>query len=616
MYSQRGWSYGSARRSARPAGGRPQGGAGLSWLARAPLPVALALVGAATWYHFAFGGFAFAGSVVDAESGHGVAGARVWSGSALAQTDADGRFRLAAAKPPELVSIEAPGYAPRSVRASLPPTLLSVALEPKTAQLQVVDAETGSPIPTARAAAPVPAQPLGDGRFLLTTVEPGQQVQAQAEGYVGRTVAYDGRPEPLRVELAPRYAGQVLDASSGKPVAQAYVALGGGSTATDADGAFAFVGPLASRQLIVLAPGYKRATLEVGGSRTLDVRLEPIAPRALYLTHDAVRLAEFRSRLFELLSTTELNAVVIDVKGDRGYLTYRSRVPLAQQIGANDRPTAEDIDQLLQTLHGRGVYAIARIVVFKDDLLARNGAAAGADVAIKDGRTGRPWVDGEGLAWVDAFQPAAWDYNAALAREAIERGFDEVQFDYIRFPTDAGAGSSLADTAYSQPFTRANRVGALKAFLGRAHAAVRDAGGFLGIDVFGLSAWWEHSDGGIGQDLAELADSVDYVCPMLYPSTFASGLPGGLPYPDVVTDPYKVIWGSVKHLRENQMAGSRAVVRPWLQYFDDYGDQLGGYRYDAPQIEAQTKAAAEAGAVGWMLWDPRNAYDRGGLAPR
>src|SRR5204862_7883847 len=141
-------------------------------------------------------------------------------------------------------------------------------------------------------------------------------------------------------------------------------------------------------------------------------------------------------------------------------------------------------DSLLQNLHQHGAYAIARIVVFKDNILSRNGSRAGLDVGVHDRRTGGVWSDAEDLAWVDPFQQAAWDYNTALAREAIQRGFDEVQFDYIRFPTDPSPDSSIGDILYSKPFNEENRVGALNSFLQQAHKAVQEAGGFLSMDTF------------------------------------------------------------------------------------------------------------------------------------
>ncbi len=382
---------------------------------------------------------------------------------------------------------------------------------------------------------------------------------------------------------------------------------------TDADGGYQLPRRPADGTLQVIAPGYARGQLDLTQRTGLDFQLQPNPVRATYMTYFAVAGADYRQDLFNLLDTTEVNAVVIDIKGDYGLLSYRSGVPLAEQIGANSEPTIEDLDALLASLHQHGAYVIGRIVVYKDNVLARNGARAGLDVGVKDRRTGEVWLDGENLAWVDPFQPAAWDYNTALAREAIQRGFDEVQFDYIRFATDPSPDNSVDDIQYSRPLTEQNRVSALKSFLNQAHAAVNTAGGFLSMDTFGYTTWW-NNDGGIGQDLEVLADDIDYYCPMVYPSTFNAGLPGGIPYPDVVSRPYDVVYQSLKHAQD-KLAGKRAVIRPWLQYFDDYpwATQM---RYDAAQIEAQKKAAADSHSVGWMLWNAGSLFRRGGLAPK
>jgi hypothetical protein len=166
---------------------------------------------------------------------------------------------------------------------------------------------------------------------------------------------------------------------------------------------------------------------------------------------------------------------------------------------------------------------------------------------------------------------------------------------------------------YSQPMTEDNRVAALKAFVSRAHAAINAAGGYLSMDTFGYTTWWT-DDGGIGQDLSVLADDIDYYCPMVYPSTFNAGVPGQIPYPDVVSRPYDVVFRSLQNV-QRKLEGKDMIVRPWLQYFDDY-PWAQNIRYDAPQIEAQKKAVVDAGSQGWMLWNAGSLYKRGGLAPR
>jgi len=569
------------------------------------------LVGAAAWYHFAFAGFNVRGTLVDSASGQPIAGARIWSARSNALSLGDGSFELERVKPPDSLGLDAPGYRAQTLRVIDPFSALAPRLEPVGVEIDVVDADSGAAV-AASLDAVTPAAILGDGRLRIAPVRPGQKFDLTAAGYIPTETYYSGQ-EVLRVPMQQRLDGHVVDAISGKPVAEARVALDDLTLlTTDSEGAFTLRTRPGHGTLTVLAPGYRRGQLDLS-QRGLDVALQPNPVRATYMTYFAIGGNEYRQDLFKLLDTTEVNAVVIDVKGDYGLLSYRSNVPLAEQIGANSEPTIDDLDGTLAALHQHGAYVIGRIVVFKDNMLARNGARLGVDVGVKDRRTGGPWVDGENLAWVDPFQTAAWDYNTALAREAIQRGFDEVQFDYIRFATDPSPDNSVDDIQYSRPLTEQNRVSALKGFLSQAHKAVNDAGGFLSMDTFGYTTWWEN-DGGIGQDLAILADDIDYYSPMVYPSTFNAGLPGGIPYPDVVSRPYDVVFQSIKHAQQ-KLDGKRAVIRPWLQYFDDYpwATQM---RYDAAQIEAQKKAAADAHAQGWLLWNAGSLFRRGGIAPR
>lgn len=584
-----------------------------------PLPFAVGLVGAIGWYHFVFAGFSVTGTVLDQTTGTPVGGARVWSARASTRSDQAGAFVLPGVKPPEMIGLDAPGYRPASLRVANPFQPLTPYLQPVAVAIATTDADSGQPVSAVIQGVPS-ARTLGPGWLEVSAVQPGQRFQVAADGYTPAETTFTGQ-EVLRVALQPKLGGRVTDAATGQPVAGARVALGDdASLRTDADGQYQLAHrPSGGQRLVVLAPGYRAARVDLGSAAkngplpSLDVTLVHNEVRGIYMTYFAIGSDEYRQEMYRLLDTTELNAVVIDVKGDYGLLSYASQVPLAQTIGAADQPTIDDLDGLLRSLHQRGAYVIARIVVFKDNMLARNGAKAGLDVGVKDRRTGGQWVDGEHLAWVDPFQPAAWDYNTDLAREAIQRGFDEVQFDYIRFPTDPSPDSSVGDIIYSQPMNEANRVGALNSFLSRAHGAVNGAGGFLGMDTFGYTTWWT-DDGGIGQDLTVLADNIDYYCPMVYPSTFNAGVPGLIPYPDVVSRPYDTVFRSLDNVRR-KLAGKAVVVRPWLQYFDDY-PWAQKIRYDAPQIEAQEKAVVDARALGWMLWNAGSLYTRGGLAPK
>ncbi|HEX8967460.1 MAG TPA: putative glycoside hydrolase [Chloroflexota bacterium] len=613
MYSNRGWSYSSApprgphsahrQRRFRPRAPR---------LPRlAPLPLALAIVAVAAWYHFAFSGFRVSGMVVDELSGAPIGDARVWAMRASTVTGADGAFAIDGVKPPEVIGFDAPGYQAESTRISLPYAGMTLRLQPIAVELDAVDAETGEPVAASLETA-TSAGESGPGHLRVAPVRQDQKFNLTAAGYVPTETYYTGQAV-LRVPMQPRLDGRVVDGTSGQSVPGALISVDGAIISTGADGTFQLRRRPREGLLQVLAPGYRRGQIDLSQPGGLDVRLQPNPVRATYMTYFAIGSPTYRQDLFDLLDTTEINAVVVDIKGDYGLLSYHSRVPVADQIGANSAPTIDDLDGLLADLHQHGAYVIGRIVVFKDNVLARNGARAGLDVAVRDRRTGEAWVDGEKLAWVDPFQSAAWDYNTALAQEAIQRGFDEVQFDYIRFATDPAPDSTVEDIQYSRPLTETNRVSALKGFLGQAHKAVNEAGGFLSMDTFGYTTWWTN-DGGIGQDLDVLSDDIDYYCPMIYPSTFNAGLPGGIPYPDVVSRPYDVVFQSLKHVQQ-KLQGKRAVIRPWLQYFDDY-PWATQTRYDAPQILAQKQAVADSNLSGWMLWNAGSLFKRGGLAPR
>ena len=422
------------------------------------------------------------------------------------------------------------------------------------------------------------------------------------------------RPRPAVAELPPRPAlrvepaptplptwsktvtGQVLD-DARRPLAGAAVVVDGREHRTDADGAFALEGPPPGAPLLVRMPGFAKATVRpVPGP--IEVVLRPRVHRAAYLTYFGVGDRTIRNRVLDLAARTELNAVVIDVKGDRGWIVYRTEIPEALAAGAQGPATLRDFDALMADLKARGIYTIARIVTFKDNVLARHRP----DWAVIDTRTGTPWIDNEKLAWVDPFREEVWDYNIAIAREAVRRGFDEVQFDYVRFPTDGRLGAAR----YARPNTRQTRLPAVAGFLARARRELGAMGAFVAADVFGYTAFNEN-DTDIGQRIEELAPHVDYFSPMLYPSGYHRGIPG---YRNPVEHPYQVVHESVRLIR--QRAGHATVrVRPWLQDFRDYA--FDRRPFGVAEIRAQIQGALDAGAAGWMLWNPRNEYTAAAL---
>jgi hypothetical protein len=255
----------------------------------------------------------------------------------------------------------------------------------------------------------------------------------------------------------------------------------------------------------------------------------------------------------------------------------------------------------VRSLHDRGIYTIARIVSFKDNVLAQYRR----DLAILDTRTGKPWADNEKLAWVDPFRQEVWDYLIAIAKEAASKGFDEIQFDYVRFPTDG----RLSAAVYSQPNNATTRLPTIAAFLARARSELGPTGVFLAADIFGYTAF-NANDTDIGQRVEELAPYVDYLCPMVYPSGYHLGIPG---YRNPVAHPYEVVRESVRLTRQRSRHAT-VQIRPWIQDFRDYA--FDRRTFGTREIRAQMKGAAEGGAIGWMLWNPRNDYTAQALAPK
>ena len=392
--------------------------------------------------------------------------------------------------------------------------------------------------------------------------------------------------------------GRVLDVESGAPLAGASVWVGPAEIRTDDEGRFTTKPLRPGTSFLVKVPGYELRRLTADTDR-VTVALAPKVVRAAYLTYYGVADKGIRDRVLELVARTELNAVVIDVKGDRGLIPYRTAVPLALEAGAQGPVIIRDFDGLMASLKARNVYTIARIVTFKDNVLAQRRP----DWAVIDTRTGKPWLDNEKLAWVDPFREEVWDYAIAVAKEAVAKGFDEVQFDYVRFPTDGRVSAAR----YSQPNNSQTRLPAVVGFLAKARRELGPTGAFLAADVFGYTAF-NDNDTDIGQRVEELALHLDYICPMVYPSGYHRGIPG---VRNPVAQPYEIVKESVR-LTRKRSATLTVQVRPWLQDFRDYAFDKRIFGVD--EIRAQIRGARDGGAVGFMLWNPRNDYTGGALA--
>ncbi len=347
---------------------------------------------------------------------------------------------------------------------------------------------------------------------------------------------------------------KVVDLQTGQPIPNPRVTLN--NEVLQANGQNLFPLTKGGGRVRIRAHGYQRTEQVLPASFAASpytIRLARQNPKGLYLSFYGIGERALRDPALKLIEETELNALIIDVKGDRGWIPYKSSVPLAVEVGATKITTLRDMPGLIKSLKERGIYTVARIVVFKDTPLAM----ARPEWALKT-EGGEIWKDREHLAWVDPFRKEVWEYNIQVAVEAAEQGFDEIQFDYLRFPDSSSP-------RFSRPSTEESRVKAISGFLREAYQRLLPFNVFVAADIFGYVCW-NYNDTNIGQKLEALAPAVDYLSPMLYPSGYQFGIPG---YRNPVANPYEIVYLSLKKAQERTQLPSRRF-RPWLQSFRDY----------------------------------------------
>jgi len=539
--------------------------------------------------------------VVDRITGAAIAGATVETATGTYQTDGAGRVRI-----PRTTAgpwrISAPDYDAVAVDPVQEARRLRVLLRPNVVRGSVVRNGDGSPLGGVLVRAEVAGVTVvstrtdDSGAYVLRGVPEGATLVFEHEDFATATLVLGSEQLTADVALKPDVLHGVLRDSSGNPV-PGIVAAASGWVQADADGRYRLKGVAPGERVVFKAPGFRAVEATVPESFMLDVTLEPIAVRAIYINALVASRPEALEERLRLVQETELNAVVIDLKDSTGQVYYDTSVQLAHEIGAV-RPILQPAE-LVRNLKARGLYTIARIVVFEDPILAE----ARPEWAIKDRTNGQAWRTWNGVAWVNAYRREVWEYNIALAREAASLGFDEVQLDYIRFPTDG----PLQKADYGVPHTAENRTAAIGQFLESVHQALLPTPAYLGADIFGLTMW-ELSDSGIGQHLETVVEHVDYVCPMLYPSHFWAG---SLGFAIPNDHPYEVMRWSLENGLERVPAAARKKFRPWLQDFS-YGP---GKPYGDEEVRAQIRAVYDAGLDSWMLWNADSVYHAGALEP-
>ena len=441
----------------------------------------------------------------------------------------------------------------------------------------------------------------GDGGTATVTAMRGATIEITAPDHdpADATVPDEGRTV---VELRSNVVAGTVTDPAGEPIAGVRVFVDGAETLveTDTDGGYRLTNVPPEGTLIFKMPGYRLGEIPIDGAATVDLAMEPFEARALYAPSAVFEAPGRLDEMLALLDRTEANALVIDVKETDGRLYYVTDLETAAELGAIRETPVFDLAELLPMLKERGIYTIARMVVMKDN----TSAAARPDLAVRNSATGEPWRDNIGGAWLDPSAPGVAEYIASIAGDLADKGFDEVQLDYIRFFSDGDY--NVADT--NLPNTQSFRLPAIQRVLRVVSEELDATRTFLGADVFPIS-FIVPDDQGIGQRPEVIMPYVDYFCPMVYPSHYGPGV-FGHPVPN--TAPYDVIDRTLE-IMNRQREGLAVVIRPWIQ---DFG--YGAFPpYTADQVLAEMLAARDNDARGWMIWNARAIFTEAALgAPR
>ncbi|ADL03697.1 putative glycoside hydrolase [Lacrimispora saccharolytica] len=332
---------------------------------------------------------------------------------------------------------------------------------------------------------------------------------------------------------------------------------------------------------------------------------KPVKVKGIYIS-GYMAGSEGLQAILDKIQGTEINTVVIDVKNDDGRITFAmDDAPTVNEIGATEK-YIKDIDSLMAQLKARGLYTIARVVAFRDPYLAEKKPDWG--LKNKDGSLHR---DNKGLAWVNPYRTEVWDYLVEVGAEAANAGFDEIQFDYIRFATD----SSMKQVAFLEADTRGrSKTDIITEFIQYAYEKLSSHNVFVSADVFGTIIGSRVDAEAVGQIYHEMACHLDYICPMIYPSHYGDGN-FGIDHPD--TEPYRTIRAALKLSKQDldsarEEGRPQAIVRPWLQDFTASYLQH-HIPYGAKEIRAQIQAVYDAGYDEWILWSASNRYTWEGL---
>jgi hypothetical protein len=414
---------------------------------------------------------------------------------------------------------------------------------------------------------------------LLFLRHPKPQAPAQPE------TANEPDPQPPAAAI---FKGTVVDGVTGRPVPGARLYYAGQPLRAGEAGEFEVEAVEQDRRLLVKAPGYRQAAWSLDAAET--VRLDPLEVRGYFVSHSQVADASRRGSILSLIRGTSANTVILGVKDVNGLVNVEVDHPLAREIQAASQAAKVDLARQVAAWKAEGIYTVALLALFKDNLLARKKS----DLALHSLRSRRPVIDADGIAWADPSLAAVREYNVAVAEAAAAAGFDEIHFDFIRYPSEGLSREGGGRVEYER------RLQTLVEFLRDAGETLAPYNVYLSASVFGSVCVMPRA-GVIGQKLEEFAEHVDYISPMLYPSYFEPGRR----FPIPLRNSYQLVHENLLRAA-HRLNGQSNRLRPWLQNFPDR--ESPNVPLAAGSIFGQVKAAVDARASGWMLWDARSVY--------
>ena len=318
--------------------------------------------------------------------------------------------------------------------------------------------------------------------------------------------------------------------------------------------------------------------------------------KGIYMTSWVASTLDWREQIIKMIDKTEINALVVDVKDYTGNISFLVDNEELKKVEA-DLNRIRNVREFVNDLHHRNIYIIARIAVFQDPYFVK----IHPELAVQSKAHAAPWKDKKGLTWIDVCARDYWDYTIAVAKESVNQGFDEINFDYIRFPSDG----VIDDMTFIHCPSSESKADSLENFFRYLKENMKDAGVPISADLFGLTTTADNgNDLNIGQIIERAAPHFDYIAPMVYPSHYPRGFDG---YKNPADHPYEIIFEAMQSASQKLEAVgiSKNKLRPWLQDFDLGAD------YNADMVRAQKKAVYDAGLTSWLMWDPRVEYTEG-----